>query len=232
VLIYNPRLLSRASLSRTVMRSADPNTRQARPVLLGRPTSRRSSLGAARAREPRPSDSACRAECETSGNPVTRTRLIPSRSDVTGGSAGRAHHPVNYWVPYAAEIAPVADALELAHFAPHDSCYSVESSGAGIPNPQHRPRQHSVFLLAFLSAAGQGSSRASLSYDYPIASGVGPPRPRKPRSASFSLTPSARRAGTGSAAGPPCPRAGPALTPGRPGACCDLPDGPSRIVYL
>ena len=80
-----------------------------------------------------------------------------------------------YWYRLRAELGAGRVAAEIEHFAPHDPGYVIDVSGAGILKSSKHQAQDQKFLAFLLSPAAQqiiGDPQKSISYEYPIGSGV------------------------------------------------------------
>jgi len=80
-----------------------------------------------------------------------------------------------YWYRLRAELGAGRVAAEIVHFAPRDPGYVIDVSGVGILKSSKHQEQDQKFVAFLLSPAGQqiiGNPQKSISYEYPIASGV------------------------------------------------------------
>ncbi|HEY1826022.1 MAG TPA: extracellular solute-binding protein [Acidimicrobiales bacterium] len=82
-----------------------------------------------------------------------------------------------YWYRMRAEIGAGGMHSLITYFAPHDPGYVIDVSGAGIlKSSQHRDAAQ-AFLKFLVSKKGQEIIAHSISYEYPVASGVSTHQP-------------------------------------------------------
>jgi iron(III) transport system substrate-binding protein len=80
-----------------------------------------------------------------------------------------------YWYRMRAEIGAANTKSRIAYFAPHDPGYVVDVSGAAVVKSSAHKAAAQKFLAYLVSAAAQeiiASPAKSISFEYPIASGV------------------------------------------------------------
>ncbi|HTW03781.1 MAG TPA: extracellular solute-binding protein [Streptosporangiaceae bacterium] len=88
-----------------------------------------------------------------------------------------------YWYRMRAEIGASATHAEITHFAAGDPGYVVDVSGAGILKSSTHQAAAQKFLAFIVSKQGQeiiGDPSKSISYEYPIGSGVTTQAPETP----------------------------------------------------
>jgi len=91
-----------------------------------------------------------------------------------------------YWYRMQAEIGASNIHSQIAYFAPRNPGYVLDVSGAGILKSSKHQAAAQLFLHFLVSKAGQEIIAHSISYEYPIASGVTTHQPETPFA---SLTP-------------------------------------------
>ena len=88
-----------------------------------------------------------------------------------------------YWYRMRAEIGAGATHSKITHFAPHDPGYVIDVSGAAILKSSKHQAAAQQFLAFLVSKPAQEIIGGhSLSYEYPIASGVTTAAPETPLS--------------------------------------------------
>jgi iron(III) transport system substrate-binding protein len=122
-------------------------------------------------------------------------------SDVNKGSAALGIINQYYWYRLRGEIGAGATHSDIAHFAPHDPGYVVDVSGAAVLKSSKHQAAAQRFLAFLVSKPAQEIIGGhSLSYEYPIASGVTTAAPETPLSQLQPNPITLGELGTGSAA--------------------------------
>jgi iron(III) transport system substrate-binding protein len=85
-----------------------------------------------------------------------------------------------YWYRMQAEIGASNMHSEIVHFAPRDPGYVVDVSGAAVLASSKRQADAQKFLAFITSKTGQEIIAHSISFEYPIASGVTTTQPETP----------------------------------------------------
>ena len=85
-----------------------------------------------------------------------------------------------YWYRMRAEIGAADVHSRIAYFAPRDPGYVLDISGAGILKSSKHRAAAQRFLAFLVSAKGQEIIAHSISFEYPIASGVKTVQPETP----------------------------------------------------
>lgn len=85
-----------------------------------------------------------------------------------------------YWYRLAAEIGQANVHSKIAYFAPRDPGYVVDVSGAAVLKSSKHQGAAQAFLAFLVSKSGQEVIAHSISYEYPIASGVTTAQPETP----------------------------------------------------
>jgi len=85
-----------------------------------------------------------------------------------------------YWYRMRAEIGASNIHSAIAYFAPHDPGYVLDVSGAGVLKSSKHQAAAQKFLAFLVSKQGQEIISHSMSFEYPIASGVQTAQPETP----------------------------------------------------
>jgi len=102
-------------------------------------------------------------------------------SQVNRGAAALGIINEYYWYRLRAEIGAASIHSKIAHFAPRDPGYVIDVSGAAVLKSSTHQAAAQRFLAFLVSKPAQEIiGRDSLSYEYPIASGVTTAAPETP----------------------------------------------------
>ncbi len=85
-----------------------------------------------------------------------------------------------YWYRLAAEIGEGNVHSKIAYFAPRDPGYVIDVSGAAVLRSSRHKAAAEAFLAFLVSAPGQEIIAHSISYEYPLGSGVVTTQPETP----------------------------------------------------
>ena len=85
-----------------------------------------------------------------------------------------------YWYRMRAELGASNVPSKIAYFAPHDPGYVLDVSSAGILKSSRHQADAQKFLAFLVSRQGQEIIAHSISFEYPIASGVSTAAPETP----------------------------------------------------
>jgi iron(III) transport system substrate-binding protein len=88
-----------------------------------------------------------------------------------------------YWYRMRAEIGAASVHSKIVHFAPRDPGYIVDVSGAGVLKSSKNQAAAQKFVAFLVSRPGQeiiGKPAKSISFEYPVASGVTTSAPETP----------------------------------------------------
>jgi len=85
-----------------------------------------------------------------------------------------------YWYRMRAEVGASGMHSDITYFAPHDPGYVLDVSGAAILKSSKHQAAAQKFLAFIVSAQGQEIIAHSISFEYPIASGVSTAQPETP----------------------------------------------------
>ncbi len=200
VLIYNPRLISKSQLPTSVMQLADPKYQGKLALAAGETDFQPIVTSVLRAHGMAPTEkwlSALKANAAGHLYPDNETVT----SDVNRGSAALGIINQYYWYRMKAEIGAGATHSKIAFFAPHDPGYVLNVSGAAVLKSSTHQAAAQRFLAFLVSLQAQEIIGGhSLSYEYPIASGVTTAAPETPFSQLRPNPITLSELGTGSAA--------------------------------
>ena len=104
-------------------------------------------------------------------------------SDVNAGTVAFGVINQYYWYRLQAEIGAGRIHSKIVHFAPHDPGYVVDISGAAVLKSSKNQAAAQKFLAFLVSKQAQeiiGNPAKSISFEYPIASGVTTLAPETP----------------------------------------------------
>ena len=85
-----------------------------------------------------------------------------------------------YWYRMQAEIGASNVHAKITYFSPHNPGYVLDVSGAGILKSSKHKAASQKFLAFLVSKQGQEIIAHSISFEYPIASGVTTAQPETP----------------------------------------------------
>jgi iron(III) transport system substrate-binding protein len=172
VLIYNPSRISASQLPRSVMQLADPRYRGQLALAAGETDFQPIVTSVLRAH-----GKAATVRWLQNLKSNAAGHLYPDNetltSDVNRGTAAFAIINEYYWYRLRAEDGAASMHSRLAYFAPHDPGYVVDVSGAAALKSSPHQAAAQKFLAFLVSKQAQEIVGGhSLSYEYPIASGV------------------------------------------------------------
>jgi iron(III) transport system substrate-binding protein len=180
VLVYNPALIAASELPTTVLGLADPRYKGKLGIAPGETdfqpivTSVAERYGAAAAVRWLKGLVANTGESKEYGS---NEALV---DEVNRGAVAFGLLNQYYWYRLGAEIGASHIHSRIAFLAPHDPGYVVDVSGAAVLASSAHQAAADKFVAFLVSAAGQHIIGDSLSYEYPIASGVTTSEPEKP----------------------------------------------------
>jgi len=200
VLIYNPRLISKSQLPTSVMQLADPKYQGKLALAAGETDFQPIVTSVLRAH-----GTAATVKWLSAIKANAAGHLYPDNetvtSDVNSGSAAFGIINQYYWYRLRAEIGAGAIHSKIAFFAPHDPGYVIDVSGAAALKSSSHQAAAQRFLAFLVSRPAQEIIGGhSLSYEYPIASGVTTSAPETPFSQLQPNSITLGDLGTGSAA--------------------------------
>ncbi|MDX6337582.1 MAG: iron(III) transport system substrate-binding protein [Streptosporangiaceae bacterium] len=200
VLIYNPRLISRSQLPTSVMQLADPKYKGKIALAAGETDFQPIVTSVLRAHGTAATEKWLNAvKANAAGHLYPDNETVTS--DVNRGSAAVGIINQYYWYRLRAEIGAGATHSAIAFFAPRDPGYVLDVSGAAVLKSSTHQAAAQRFLAFLVSKPAQEIIGGhSLSYEYPIASGVITAAPETPFSQLQPNPITLGELGTGSAA--------------------------------
>jgi iron(III) transport system substrate-binding protein len=180
VLVYNPSLISQSQLPASVMQLADPRYQGKLALAAGETDFQPIVTSVLRAHGAAATEKWLKdLKANAAGHLYPDNETVTS--DVNRGSAAFGIINQYYWYRLRAEIGAGATHSKIAFFAPHDPGYVVDVSGAAVLKSSSHQTAAQRFL-AFLASkpAQEIIGGHSLSYEYPIASGVTTAAPETP----------------------------------------------------
>ncbi len=180
VLIYNPALISRSQLPTSVMQLADPRYQGKLSLAAGETDFQPIVTSVLRAHGTAAAEKwLAGVKANAAGHLYPDNETITS--DVNKGSAALGIINQYYWYRLRAEIGAGAMHSKIAFFAPHDPGYVLDVSAAGVLKSSSHQAAAQRFLAFLVSKPAQEIIGGhSLSYEYPIASGVTTAAPEIP----------------------------------------------------
>ena len=114
--------------------------------------------------------------------PATMSTRITRRSRTRSIVASSPSGSINqyYWYRLRAEIGASNMHSQITYFAPRDPGYVIDVSGAGVLKSSKHQADAQRFFAFLVSAQGQEIIAHSISFEYPIASGVTTSQPETP----------------------------------------------------
>jgi iron(III) transport system substrate-binding protein len=179
VLVYNPKLIKKSALPTSILQLAlpryagllafAPGETDVQPII----TSVIRTYGHARALK-----WLQEIKSNASGHVYPDNETITN--DVNRGEVAFGVINQYYWYRLSAEIGAKNIASKIAYFAPHDPGYVLDVSGAAILKSSKKQSLDRKFIEFLVSEPGQEIIAHSISFEYPIASGVTTIQPEKP----------------------------------------------------
>jgi iron(III) transport system substrate-binding protein len=180
VLVYNPKLIPASDLPTSVLALADPKYKG----LLGFAPGETDFQPIVIAGAERYGDAAAVTWLKGLAANAGESRQYGSNEalvdEVNRGAAAFGLLNQYYWYRLGKEIGTANVHSKIAFLAPHDPGYVVDVSGAAILASSSHKAAAEKFVSFLVSKAGQQIIGTSLSFEYPIASGVTTSEPEKP----------------------------------------------------
>ncbi len=179
VMIYNPKLISKSELPTSVLQLADPRYKGKLAIAPGETdfqpivTSVNHTYGQAKTLEWLKGVNA-----NASGHSYPDNETIAD--EVNRGAVAFGMVNQYYWYRMRAEIGADNMHSQIAYFAPHDPGYVLDISPAAVLKSSTHQAEAQKFLAYLTSKAGQEIIAHSISFEYPIASGVTTTQPETP----------------------------------------------------
>jgi iron(III) transport system substrate-binding protein len=171
VLIYNPKLISKNKLPTSILQLADPKyagllafapgETDVQPII----TSVIRTYGHARALAWLEA-----IKANSSGHQYPDNETIAD--EVNRGEVAFGVINQYYWYRLRAELGASGVVARITYLAPHDPGYVLDVSGAAVLQSSTHKALADEFIAYLVSKAGQEIIAHSISYEYPIASGV------------------------------------------------------------
>jgi iron(III) transport system substrate-binding protein len=179
VLIYNPKLIAKSKLPTSILQLADPKyagelafapgETDVQPII----TSVIRTYGHARALQWLKG-----IKANSTGHVYPDNETIAdevNRGEVAFGVVNQY-----YWYRMRAELGASGVPSRITYFAPHDPGYVLDVSGAAVLNSSTHKALARKFIAYLVSKQGQEIIAHSISFEYPIASGVSTSQPETP----------------------------------------------------
>ncbi len=180
VIIYNPSLIKASQLPTSVMQLAEPKYKGKLALAAGETDFQPIVTAVLRAHGPAATVRWLNAlKANAGGHIYPDNETITSQ--VNRGAAALGIINEYYWYRLRAEIGAGSMHSKITYFAPHDPGYVIDVSGAAVLKSSTHQAAAQRFLAFLVSRQAQEIiGRDSLSYEYPIASGVTTAAPETP----------------------------------------------------
>jgi iron(III) transport system substrate-binding protein len=179
VLIYNPTLIAKSKLPTSILQLADPKyagelafapgETDVQPII----TSVLRTYGRARALAWLKG-----IKANSSGHVYADNETIAD--EVNRGEVAFSVVNQYYWYRLRAELGTSGTASKITYFAAHDPGYVLDVSGAAVLKSSTHKALARKFIAFLVSKQGQEIIAHSISFEYPIASGVSTIQPETP----------------------------------------------------
>jgi iron(III) transport system substrate-binding protein len=179
VLIYNPKLISVAQLPTTVAQLADPQYKGKLAFAPGETDFQPIVTSVLRAEGMAATTTWLEGiKANSSGHQYPDNETIAD--EVNRGAVAFGVVNQYYWYRMGAELGASNLKAKITYFAPHDPGYVIDVSPAAILRSSTHRAAAQKFLAYLTSKQGQEIIAHSISYEYPIASGVTTSQPETP----------------------------------------------------
>jgi iron(III) transport system substrate-binding protein len=179
VLIYNPKVISKSALPTKVLQLADPKYKGKLAIAPGETDFQPIVTSVLRAYGKAATLKWLEGvKANGAGHNYPDNETIAD--EVNRGAAAFGLVNQYYWYRMQAEIGKAATHSKIAYFANGDPGYVLDVSGAGILKSSKHPAEAQKLLAYLVSKAGQEIISHSISFEYPIASGVTTSQPETP----------------------------------------------------
>ncbi len=179
VLIYNPSLISASQLPRTVAELADPKYKEKLAFAAGETDFQPIVTSYARTYGEAATLKWLEAIKENAGSHIYPDNETIA-DEVNRGAVAFGVVNQYYWYRMRAELGAENTHSKITHFAPRDPGYVLDISSAGILKSSKHEADAQKFLAFIVSKQGQEIIAHSISFEYPIASGVATAAPETP----------------------------------------------------
>ena len=179
VLIYNPHLIAESQLPSSVMQLADPKYNGKLAFAAGETDFQPIVTSVARTYGQAAALTWLEGIKANAGSHIYPDNETIA-DEVNRGAAAFGVVNQYYWYRMRAELGPGNVAAKITYFAPHDPGYVIDVSGAGILKSSTHKADAQKFLAFLVSKQGQEIIAHSISFEYPIGSGVSTAAPETP----------------------------------------------------
>ncbi len=179
VLVYNPSLIGASQLPRTVLALAEPRYRGKLAFAAGETDFQPIVTSVARSYGEAAALKWLQGIDENAGSHVYPDNETIA-DEVSRGAVAFGVVNQYYWYRLRAELGASNVHSQIAYFAPRDPGYVIDVSGAGILRSSEHKAAAQKFLAFLVSKQGQEIIAHSISFEYPIASGVTAAAPETP----------------------------------------------------
>jgi iron(III) transport system substrate-binding protein len=179
VLVYNPSLIARGDLPTSVLQLADSRYRGKIAIAPGETDFQPIVTSVVHTFGRRAALTWLQAVKANAGNHVYPDNETIT-SDVNQGTVAFGVVNQYYWYRMRAEIGASNVHSAIASFAPRDPGYVLDVSGAGVLRSSMNKAAAQRFVAFLVSKQGQEIIAHSISFEYPIASGVTTDQPETP----------------------------------------------------
>jgi iron(III) transport system substrate-binding protein len=180
VLVYNPSRIAASDLPTTVLALADPKYRGKVGFAPGETDFQPIVIAVAKKYGDAAAVNWLKGLAANAGESKQYGSNEALVDEVNRGAAAFGLLNQYYWYRLGAEIGTSNVHSKIAFMAPHDPGYVVDVSGAAVLASSSHQAAADKFVAYLVSAAGQHVIGDSLSFEYPIASGVTTSEPEKP----------------------------------------------------
>jgi iron(III) transport system substrate-binding protein len=179
VLIYNPSLIARSQLPTSVLQLANPRYQGKLAFAAGETDFQPIVTSVVRAYgKPAAVKWLEGIKSNAGGHVYPDNETIAD--EVNRGAVAFGVVNQYYWYRMRAELGPSNMHSEIAYFAPHDPGYVLDISPAAVLKSSKHQAAAQKFLAFITSKQGQEIIAHSISFEYPIASGVTTAQPETP----------------------------------------------------
>jgi iron(III) transport system substrate-binding protein len=171
VLIYNPGLISKNQLPTSVLQLADPRYAGKLAFAAGETDFQPIVTSVVRTYGKRKALSWLQGIKNNAGGHIYPDNETIA-DEVNRGAVAFGVVNQYYWYRMQAEIGASNTKAKITYFAPHDPGYVLDVSGAAVLKSSKHQANAQKFLAFLVSKQGQDIIAHSISFEYPIASGV------------------------------------------------------------
>jgi iron(III) transport system substrate-binding protein len=180
VLDYNPSLISASELPKTALAMADPQYKGKLAIAPGETDFQPIVTSMIRRYGTAATKTWLEGLKANAGTSHTYPDNETIADEVNRGQVAFGLINQYYWYRLNAEVGASRDHSKIAYLAPHDPGYVLDVSGAAVLASSKHQSAAQQFLAYLTSTAGQDIIAHSISFEYPIASGVTTAQPETP----------------------------------------------------